>query len=165
MSLPDGFLARHKCGNIFIETGTGTGGGIHSAFAAGFLKVFSADLDPEMVATARNLTAGFNAQIFLEESPIFLEMILPRIKQPVTIFLDAHTRGRESPLGLELYQIFGFNHKHTVIIDDCHRYRDGTYLPNFGIMTERLLMAGYKLTLHGNRVANNNLLVAKSWDE
>lgn len=165
MSLPDGLLARYKCGDTFIETGTGGGGGIQAALDAGFRTVASIDTDEEKYLAARrnfpNRYFGHKVLPMWGNSPQVLAQLIPLTNtfgRGCTIFLDAHHKDHPSPLRAELDQILKLTVPHVLIIDDLHRYRDGTWLPSWGDIMD-ILIPHYWLRELPNSVAPDNLLI------
>lgn len=126
MSLPDGLLARVKRGRVFIETGTGAGGGIRAAFEAGFEEIHSIDSS----YPALELNRMHDYYFHCGDSRTILPLVLNDTHEAATLFLDAHSKGDFSPLREELCAAFRFPHSLTILIDDMHRYRDGTYWPD-----------------------------------
>jgi len=70
------------------------------------------------------------AKFILGDSREMLPHVLKSVAEPCTIFLDAHERGRPSPLESEIQAIINnLVEPHRVIIDDYFRYADGTWTP------------------------------------
>lgn len=167
MSLPDGFLARHKCGDIFVETGAYLGGGLNSAADAGFTEFHSVEgnFNRWHQLVTGDLTGKISiptgAHIYLGDSRHKLAQVLDEIKAPCTIFLDAHERGAPSPLAEELKAVLDFKFPHVLIIDDMFRYRDGTWLPDQSEITRQLWNVGYfDINFAPNLHHPDNLLIA-----
>lgn len=75
----------------FVETGTYEGEGIDRALTAGFKRVHSMDVDGEKIKGARARFANNrNVRIYHGASTELLPRILPRVRDLVTFWLDAH---------------------------------------------------------------------------
>lgn len=159
MSLIPGFLATVKHGDIFVETGTGAGGGIWEAFSAGFKEIYTID---RIIRDDLPLPAGGIIYLVHGASENMLPEVIRALRGPATFFLDAHTRGEKSPLLTELYHIgHKMDYAHTILIDDLRRYVDGTYEPKLDRIIRQLLPE-YSISFAPNRVAWNDILIARS---
>jgi hypothetical protein len=76
--------------NILIETGTWTGDGIEKAFASGFKKVYSCDINQEKITLASQRFVDKELSLLCASSEIALEQFLNDINERCVIFLDAH---------------------------------------------------------------------------
>lgn len=87
--------------NIFIETGTLVGEGIITAMTMGFKMIYSVEYDDALykICTHRFINIP-NISLYKDDSALFLEKILQKIKEPTVIFLDAHFCGFNSKTGL-----------------------------------------------------------------
>lgn len=155
MSLVPGWLQTVKFGDVFIETGTGEGGGIWEAARAGFREIHSIDVEtkPEIKIP------GVAINQYTCRSDYGLMQLLGEINEPFTVFLDAHKRGEKSPLRDELFQLEWCGDQHRILIDDLRRYRDGTWGPS---IPELLAILGknYSIAYADNLVALNDILIA-----
>lgn len=155
MSLIPGFLETVKFGDIFIETGTGGGGGVWEASAAGFRDIITidhAEVDfPEPPGNVYRLTG---------HSPAMLGEVLGWTTAAFTLFLDAHESGKSSPLSDELDAVDKFaKFPHRILIDDLRRYYDRTWNPPVAAIIKRLLL-NYDIAFAPNRVQWDDILIA-----
>ena len=117
---------------VFIETGTGEGGGVERALRSRFGKIYSIELSEKRY---KNCSLRFKEDIqegrielFLGDSADCLDSILKRVDSRATFWLDAHYSGPETesvrgdedvPLMRELEVISKHYIKdHTIMIDD-----------------------------------------------
>lgn len=134
--------------NILIETGTWLGDGISNALNCGYEKVYSCDIDTNMVKNAKDKFRDKNVEIFNDNSVVSLEKILSNINERCLIYLDAHVmptgranfefsehhldlskkyNSRVCPIIEELSVISKHKIKeHVLIIDDLHCF--GTWM-------------------------------------
>lgn len=135
MSLIKGTLKNYP-NNIVIETGTYKGDGVQAALDAGFAKVYSIEVSPELHAESK---ARFKGQdqvvLYCADSTDILWRMIGMFDERMTFVLDAHflswskdTAGRkeqlaELPLIQEL-EIIAEHHikTHTIIIDDVRLF-------------------------------------------
>lgn len=80
---------RGNC-KILIETGYWMGEGVERAFQSGFQKVYTCDINPDFIASAKEKFKSKNVVAEVEESQDFLKKVLDEIDEKVVIFLDAH---------------------------------------------------------------------------
>lgn len=113
--------------NIFVETGSYKGYGIHQALDAGFKVIHSIDIDPEYFAHCKRRFANMpNVHLWLGDSGKDLFQIIEEIEEPITFWLDGHNifpkeNMKNTPLMEELDQIKRHKIKnHTILIDDMH---------------------------------------------
>ncbi len=119
------FSEARKHSEVFVETGTHEGGGVLGALMAGFRKVFTCDIDIEMVRKAK-LNCGHHwgrVQYYVGDSAHRLgEMLADAGTGPVVVLLDAHPMNESvlnhTPLEAELYAIHLHMHPALVIVDD-----------------------------------------------
>lgn len=76
--------------NTLIETGTWLGDGISNALSCGYNRVFSCDIDPDMVNGAREKYKDRNVEVLNDNSVNSLGIILSKIDEKCLIYLDAH---------------------------------------------------------------------------
>lgn len=163
MSLLPGTLARLR-GNlrVFVETGTGEGGGISQALAEGFDLVFSIEGDPVRYYAALELFQHCpNVHVIFGDSRLLLKSVLTAIAEPCLVFLDAHTRGETSPIVAELGACLCHPYPDTILIDDLRRYADETWTPDVRTL-ERVLAPLFVLSRVDNSAARNDVLIAVS---
>lgn len=77
--------------NIFIETGTFTGDGIKRALDAGFNKIYSCDINKDVIARAKTAFSNHNVKLLDQPSNIALKSFLDEINERCVIFLDGHS--------------------------------------------------------------------------
>lgn len=75
---------------ILIETGCWMGDGVERAFASGFEKVYTCDINSDLIKSAKKKFKHKNVIAEVNESQKFLKNILSEINEKVVIFLDAH---------------------------------------------------------------------------
>lgn len=122
------YLDDKGVGIIFVETGTYLGDTVKLALEAGYKKVHSVELDPQLFADAVKMFADDSrVQIWFGDSVDCLKEIMNLIgDQPATFWLDAHASGPlpggksgGSPVVDELNIITSSPHNgHTIFIDD-----------------------------------------------
>lgn len=163
MSLLPGTLAKVRRGlRIFVETGTGEGGGIQQALDEGFDLVFSIDGDNKRyLAALARFEGNPKVNLVLGDSRLLLASVLKAIAEPCVIFLDAHTRGENSPLVAELGACLTHPFADTILVDDLRRYADETWAPDIRTI-ERVLGPLFILSRVDNCVAREDVLVAVS---
>lgn len=179
MSLPPSYnLLKKHPNKWFVETGSFRGDAIQLALDADFRHIISMDNDPEAINFCRdrfdlrNPHNPLNEKIMLllGDSANILGAALRMIREPATIFLDAHWQlieGTERgpnpfPLMDELDQIGDHDIRtHTIIIDD-YLYMTHPLLTH--IKTSDILRkihdihVNYKVEFIGNPVVNNMLV-------
>ncbi len=80
---------KNEC-KILIETGCWMGDGVDRAFQSGFEKVYTCDINPELIFNVKEKFSDKNLIAEVEESQNFIEKSLSEINEKVVIFLDAH---------------------------------------------------------------------------
>lgn len=75
---------------VLIETGYWMGEGVERAFQSGFEKVYTCDINPDFIASAKEKFKDKNVISEVQESQDFLKKVLSEIDERVVIFLDAH---------------------------------------------------------------------------
>ncbi len=115
-----------------IETGTHQGAGAFR-WATYFENVLTCELCPELFQAAMDRYKDVpNIKFYCDNSPDFLRAILPHMKDPSIIFLDAHGSGGDtvflesvgrfgSPVLAEINAIKEFSpfDNNVIIVDDC----------------------------------------------
>jgi hypothetical protein len=111
------YLPEHVS-DVFFETGTHEGIASRAASAAGYKKVITVEIDPNMHSRAKELSENYNNIDFhLGSSTDMMRKLLPSIGGSITFWLDAHTG--DCPLYEELDIISSLDRKdHTIMIDD-----------------------------------------------
>jgi len=119
MPIEQHILEAHKLGRLFVETGTDKGNCVQRALDAGFQRVVSVELNPELARNAnRRFANNLNVAILEGSSPVVLRQVLPAILEPCTFWLDAHP-DHDSPVLQELSLFRRHPIKtHTILIDD-----------------------------------------------
>lgn len=121
------YLSRYGNGKVFIETGTYMGDTVKLALNAGYEKIHSIELDPELYDRAFDMFKhNDHISIWFGDSIDCLKNILESLDEPATFWLDAHASGDlvggksgGSPVvdELKLIKNHGKNY-HTIFIDD-----------------------------------------------
>jgi len=162
---------------VFFETGTYVGASVHNALIAGFHHVYSVEVDRKM---AEAVTATFKddrrVQILNCRSDEAMYQLLPKIKCPITFWLDAHQADIFSPDNKQLSQCPILdelaiiaqrrNPGDVILIDDVHMF--GT--PEFGNVSLKQVTdyivsnmdQRYAITYTTTTQGANNVLVAKT---
>ena len=116
----------------FIETGTYKGGGIRSAYLAGFRNIISIEINEDYYEDLRERFKNTpEVKLVLGNSAEMLHLVLQDINESATIFLDAHRLTADefieiSPLLKEIEAIKDHHIKtHTIIVDDMHKADSG----------------------------------------
>jgi hypothetical protein len=156
---------------IFVESGTFIGNGIARAFASGYEKVYTCDINPDFVSKAINRFKGCDLTAYHEPSQTAFKKIFSEIKTPSVIWLDGHMMpdelGHVRPYtvkdGLEFCPLLeeikiireSVVNSHTIIIDDFQCF--GTWLFDgleFNVLRERILEINpdYKFTLYNGDI-------------
>lgn len=107
--------------DAFVETGTNTGWTSFLVAAQTKLPVFSCDINPEMIATAKQKLWPFGNRIhlYMDDSKNFLKsIILNKVIRCPFIYLDAHCDDEVAPLDHELKIILSSLDSFVVAIDD-----------------------------------------------
>ena len=112
--------------NILFETGTHRGDGVNNALKAGFDKVISVEILPELHKECIN---RFSKEIkenkvylFLGDSNEKMKEMLELINEPTFFFIDGHFNNGK-PLWKELEEIKNHSIKtHTIVVDDIPNY-------------------------------------------
>lgn len=116
---------------IFIETGTYKGEGVTKALQAGYIEVYSIELDPTLYQQCKaKFQHNPNVHLYLGNSRLILEQILPHIQQNATFWLDAHYSAGNTAMGdtntpiLDELEVIAKHpiHTHTIMIDDVRLF-------------------------------------------
>jgi len=127
----DAFLFAQFPNAYFVETGTYTGDGVQMALDAGFQKVYSIELDPELfLHTRKRFLHNEKVKMVAGDSAKKLKDVLLDIQAPATFWLDAHFAGDgtakgkvRTPILDELEQIRQHHIKtHTILVDDVRQF-------------------------------------------
>ena len=156
---------------IFVETGTLWGDAIQLALDCGFQTVYSIELDPRLVKSAR---ARFAEQIDRGQAGILegdsfdiFPQLVQLLEEPATFWLDAHwdggTLGKyKCPLPMELEALLAHHIKtHTLLVDDRRIF--GQPNSNWGqnineseiIATIKQINPNYKISFEDGWVPND----------
>lgn len=141
--------------SVLVETGTFRGDGTAAALDAGFGKIYTVEVYPALYhAACQRFSGDSRVELFMGSSIERLLDILPKITEPATFFLDAHTCGGatggawDTPLVGELRLIATHPIKsHTILIDDIHLF--GLDLPGWPEVNMRLahINPAYRISL------------------
>lgn len=130
----DLLLYKNNC-KIFIETGSADGDGIECAIKAGFEKIFSIELNPDLHNKCKEKFKDYNnVNLYCGSSDILLKQIIENVDQPFLLWLDAHYSGgpyigdlMHNYLPKELNSITNLVNKFKnspILIDDMNFYID-----------------------------------------
>jgi len=114
------------CTNIYIETGTYLGNGIKEVIN-NYDSIHSIELSQKWYEyNKQQFESNKTVNMHFGDSKKVLPVLLESIKEPVTIFLDAHYSGtptafgeESNPLLHELDLLKSRNYNDIIIIDDC----------------------------------------------
>lgn len=146
----------------FVETGTFKGDGMNAARDAGFLTIHSIDIIQHEQLHKYNGVGIWKR--YIDDSPVVLQWLLPTIKEPYMIWLDAHSQMTEDepdnyPLFRELDVIAQVQHRPKVILIDDFLYMTHPWVTGWvpNSIIHRLRDLGYKMQYLPNPVKNNIL--------
>lgn len=119
-------LTKNNKTQQYIETGAYLGGGIKSVLN-NYENIHSIELAEKWFSyNIEQFKNNSNVKMYLGDSKKILPELLNTIKEPVTIFLDAHYSGattalgdEETPLLYELELLKNRKYDDIIIIDDC----------------------------------------------
>lgn len=138
-------LIQQTNATVMVETGCFRGYSIDFGLSLGFDKIYSCDVDPEMINYCRDLFRDKPVELLQSTSVAFLDLIARKKLQDidsVVFFLDAHlpgfnkSNGKEIqdtllnfPLQEELAVInrYRSDKNDIIIINDLRLYEDGPY--------------------------------------
>ncbi len=113
---------------VFVETGCFRGGGVDAALAAGFERIVSIELHPDLAAWNVNKYKD-NPKVTIVHGDSALEIggVIDSIQTPITFFLDSHgspekdkhqceSRVLEELDAISVHPI----HSHTILLDDIN---------------------------------------------
>lgn len=117
---------------IFIETGTSVGDGVALALECGFKKIYTIEINPELVLMNRWKFESYKdrVKVICGDSFQVLKVLLQIIDQPCTFWLDGHWDGgpagsHRCPLLFELEEIASHHIKnHKILVDDRRLFGD-----------------------------------------
>ena len=182
MPLTNDTLKKFKCGNIFFETGIGKGNGVQKAIDAGFVKIYSLEIDQKLIDKAnikfKEYIDSKKIEIILGDSKLNMSEALKKITEPATFWLDAHwdfgpVKGIDvSPLYAELTCLKNHPIKNNaILIDDVRCFHKGHHWGNDINLAKLIdlikeINNNYKIEfadgdLGRRRIAKNDILVAK----
>jgi hypothetical protein len=123
--------------DIFVETGTLYGESVRLAIACGFKKIYSIEINPDLVQSNRQQFAEYieRGQVEIIEGDTFIVFpeLIKRLDGRTTFWLDAHWDGGpmgvvKCPLPMELDAISQHAIKnHTIMIDDRRCFGIGNW--------------------------------------
>ncbi len=144
MPLTNEILEKYGRGTTFIETGTQEGNGISKALQAGFSKVVSIEISEDWIEIAKSRLVISEAikdnrvKIVKGNSAKKLGGVLRNIKEPSTLWLDAHTRS-QSVIIKELKSIIQERHsQHTILIDDVDVMGNSNHRWGYNVRIKRI---------------------------
>lgn len=121
---------------IFVETGSSMGDGIAMAIRCGFNKIFSTEINPDKYKHCQErFSSEINSgtvNLILGDSVNTFPLILEKINQPTTFWLDAHwDDGPKGELLCPLVNEINLIHAHpischTLLIDDRRCFSTGS---------------------------------------
>jgi len=125
--------------DIFVETGTGGGGGIQNALKYGFNEIHSIEIQPKLYELCKKLFKNNqNVHLYLGDSLDILPKILSKIEKQTTFLLDAHVMKLSELQGKVICPVlkeleFIITHSknknikhHSIIIDDVKFFNGKT---------------------------------------
>lgn len=156
---------------IFIESGSYRGDGIQNALDAGFEEIYSIELSPYLYEYCCNRFDGNpNVHLYLGDSSEVLKLILSKISEPATFWLDGHYSWGETAKGLtntpilsELSHIAEHSIKtHTILIDDVRQFgsMEFDYVNLNEIIKALLNINGNYIFYYEDGYQKNDVLVA-----
>jgi hypothetical protein len=123
--------------DIFVETGTLYGDAVKLAVLCGFKKIYSIEINPDLVRSNRlqfaNLIEQGLVEIIEGDTSIIFPELVSRLDGRTTFWLDAHWDGGpmgtvKCPLPMELEAIQSHSIKnHTIMIDDRRCFGIGNW--------------------------------------
>jgi hypothetical protein len=123
--------------DIFVETGTLYGDAVKLAILCGFKKIYSIEINPDLVKSNRlqfaNLIEQGLVEIIEGDTSIVFPELVKRLDGRTTFWLDAHWDGGpmgtvKCPLPMELEAIRSHSIKnHTIMIDDRRCFGIGNW--------------------------------------
>jgi len=134
MSANKGFFNNYM-NPVFIETGSGGGGGIQLALDAGFPLIYSIELSEVLYEfCSEYFKVNKNVNVVFGDSQRVLWDVISKFNTPITFWLDAHITDLlsegdpEKPPLMEEIEIIGRHpiKNHTILIDDlrCWGWND-----------------------------------------
>jgi hypothetical protein len=170
------FFKRHP-NTMFVETGTYLGEGVRAALAAGFPAIRSVELSEKLFTeNVQRFATVPQVKLFRGSSEEQLWNMIADVREPITLWLDAHYSGGITAKGKELSPILKeiaiiARHPiktHTILIDD--RRQMGTV--DFDFVTEAQIASAimainpnYRITHETGSDAHamfvNDIVVAK----
>jgi hypothetical protein len=134
-----------KYSEVFVETGTLNGAGIHRALNSGYSRVISIELDDVLYKNANNSFYSYsNVNIVHGDSGLVLGECIRDFDESITFWLDGHYSGEGTALGISEYPLIEElthikNHhikNHTILIDDIRCWKEYNASLNFNTITE-----------------------------
>lgn len=157
---------------VFVETGSIQGDGVQKALDAGFEEVYSIELAPHLYEhCCERFKNNPHVHLFLGDSSEGLKVILKKINEPVTFWLDGHyswgetARGESNtPLLKELEIIANQPIKtHTILIDDvrCFGTTEFDDIDKNTIVKKLLAINSHYTLSYEDGYQKNDVLVAE----
>ena len=111
--------------DVFVETGTNTGGGINIALSCELKKLYSVEINPEFYNFSKERWKNRpEVSLYLGDSKSEFPNILSQINEPALFWLDAHISNGDSTY-IELDYLKNHPIKtHTILVDDISVYFD-----------------------------------------
>ena len=159
----------------FIETGTANGEGIAVALEAGFEKVISIEVNPDVyVKACQRFMDDDRVLLVMGDSGVHLPQVISNLEEQATFWLDSHWSTGECDLGPsvnkcpilhDLRAIAGHAIKnHIILVDDIRYFRAGG-LPQWNDVTLGDIMEvvmninpAYRLSFRDGHVADDILV-------
>jgi hypothetical protein len=123
--------------DIFVETGTAYGEAVRLAILCGFKKIYSIEINPDLVRANQQQYADLiklgSLEIIEGDTSIIFPELIKRLEGRATFWLDAHWDGGplgtvKCPLPMELEAIHQHPIKnHTIMIDDRRCFGIGNW--------------------------------------
>jgi len=123
--------------DIFVETGTAYGEAVRLAILCGFKKIYSIEINPDLVRANQQQYADLiklgSLEIIEGDTSIIFPELIKRLEGRATFWLDAHWDGGplgtvKCPLPMELEAIHQHAIKnHTIMIDDRRCFGIGNW--------------------------------------
>jgi hypothetical protein len=111
--------------HVMVETGTNLGNMIN-AQKHRFREIYSIELDTWLAARAKRKFAPYpGIHLYQGDSGEILPTIMPQIKEPALLWLDAHWGDIDAPIKQEMECVYRHPVRNHVILIDDARYFDG----------------------------------------
>lgn len=138
-----------KYTDVFVETGSYLGDGIHAALKAGYKKVHSIEIAEPKYKICKDLFKDEKkVKVYHGDSSDLLEEVISKIKEPITFWLDGHFSEGDRKLGTPMKYLCPLIQEleviakhpiknHVILIDDmnCWQGMDNFYHEGFDVNT------------------------------